>query len=141
MLVTTTTAAISDLSILSKIDSMVIGSENRKPKIEQYILNEQCVVASINRESVGYACYDTTFFECCFIQLVIVNPNFRRLGIAGALIRYIEEHSPTPKLFTSTNESNTIMQQVCLSLGFVRSGIIENLDDGDPEWVYFKQAR
>ncbi|OZQ61069.1 GNAT family N-acetyltransferase [Paenibacillus sp. VTT E-133280] len=141
MLVTTTTAAISDLSILSKIDSMVIGSENRKPKIEQYILNEQCVVASINREPVGYACYDTTFFECCFIQLVIVNPNFRRLGIAGALIRYIEEHSPTPKLFTSTNESNTIMQQVCLSLGFVRSGIIENLDDGDPEWVYFKQAR
>ncbi|WHY21859.1 hypothetical protein QNH28_13105 [Paenibacillus sp. G2S3] len=70
-----------------------------------------------------------------------MNPNFRRLGIAGALIRYIEEHSPTPKLFTSTNESNTIMQQVCLSLGFVRSGIIENLDDGDPEWVYFKQVR
>ncbi|MEK3747261.1 GNAT family N-acetyltransferase [Paenibacillus sp. FSL E2-8871] len=136
-----TKATISDLSILSKIDSMVIGSEIRKPKIEQYILNEQCVVASINSEYVGFACYDTTFFECCFIQLVIVNPNFRRLGIAGALIRYIEEHSPTPKLFTSTNESNTIMQQVCLSLGFVRSGIIENLDDGDPEWVYFKQVK
>lgn len=136
-----TKATISDLSILSKIDSMVIGSEIRKPKIEQYILNEQCVVASINSEPVGFASYDTTFFECCFIQLVIVNPNFRRLGIAGALIRYIEEHSPTPKLFTSTNESNTIMQQVCLSQGFVRSGIIENLDDGDPEWVYFKQVK
>ena len=134
-------ATISDLSMLSKIDGMVIGSEIRKPKIEQYILNEQCVVATINNEPVGFAYYDTTFFECCFIQLVIVNPNFRRLGIAGALIRYIEEHSPTPKLFTSTNESNTIMQQVCLSLGFVRSGIIENLDDGDPEWVYFKQVR
>lgn len=136
-----TKATTSDLSILSKIDSMVIGSKIRKPKIEQYILNEQCVVASINSELVGFACYDTTFFECCFIQLVIVNPNFRRLGIAGALIRYIEEHSPTPKLFTSTNESNAIMQQVCLSLGFVRSGIIENLDDGDPEWVYFKQVK
>lgn len=136
-----TKATISDLSMLSKIDGMVIGSEIRKPKIEQYILNEQCVVATINNEPVGFACYDTTFFECCFIQLVIVNPNFRRLGIAGALIRYIEEHSPTPKLFTSTNESNTIMQQVCLSLDFVRSGIIENLDDGDPEWVYFKQVR
>ncbi|MBY3620553.1 GNAT family N-acetyltransferase [Acinetobacter sp. CUI P1] len=134
-------ATISDLSMLSKIDGMVIGSEIRKPKIEQYILNEQCVVATINNEPVGFAYYDTTFFECCFIQLVIVNPNFRRLGIAGTLIRYIEEHSPTPKLFTSTNESNTIMQQVCLSLGYVRSGIIENLDDGDPEWVYFKQVR
>jgi GNAT superfamily N-acetyltransferase len=136
-----TKATISDLSKLSKIDGMVIGSEIRKPKIEQYILNVQCVVASINSEPVGFACYDSTFFECCFIQLVIVNPNFRRLGIAGALMRYIEEHSPTPKLFTSTNESNTIMQQVCLSLDFVRSGIIENLDDGDPEWVFFKQVR
>lgn len=136
-----TKATISDLSMLCKIDSMVIGSEVRKPKIQQYILNEQCVVATINSEPVGFACYDTTFFECCFIQLVIVNPNFRRLGIAGALIRYMEEHCPTPKLFTSTNESNTIMQQVCHSLRFIRSGIIENLDDGDPEWIYFKQVR
>lgn len=136
-----TKATISDLSILSKIDNMVIGSESRKPTIEQNILNEQCIVASLNGEPVGFACYDTTFFECCFIQLVIVNPHFRRLGIAVALIRYIEEHSPTSKLFTSTNESNTIMQQVCLSQGFVRSGIIENLDEGDPEWVYFKRVR
>ncbi|WP_340008930.1 GNAT family N-acetyltransferase [Paenibacillus sp. FSL K6-0276] len=136
-----TKAKVSDLSTLSKIDSMVIGSEIRKPIIEQYILNEQCIVASLNGEPIGFACYDTTFFECCFIQLAIVNPNFRRLGIASALIRYIEEHCPTSKLFTSTNESNTVMQQVCLSLGFVRSGIIENLDDGDPEWIYFKRVR
>lgn len=136
-----TNAIQSDLSSLSKIDSMVIGSEIRKSKIEQYILNEQCVVASLNGKPVGFACYDTTFFECCFIQLVIVNPGFRRQGIASSLIRFIEEHCPTSKLFTSTNESNTIMQQVCLSQGFVRSGIIENLDEGDPEWIYFKQVR
>lgn len=136
-----TKATIADLSILSKIDSMIIGNEHRKSKIEQYILNEQCVLSSLNGEPVGFACYDTSFFEYCFIQLVIVNPDFRRLGLASVLIRYIEEHCPTPKLFTSTNESNTIMQQVCLSMGFVKSGIIENLDDGDPEWVYFKQIR
>lgn len=56
-----TKATISDLSMLCKIDSMVIGSEVRKPKIEQYILNEQCVVATMNSEPVGFACYDTTF--------------------------------------------------------------------------------
>lgn len=136
-----TNAIHSDLSSLSRIDSMVIGSEIRKSKIEQFILNNQCVVASLNGKPVGFACYDTTFFECCFIQLVIVNPEFRRQGIASSLIRFIEEHCPTSKLFTSTNESNTIMQQVCLSQGFVRSGIIENLDEGDPEWIYFKQVR
>lgn len=136
-----TKATIADLSSLSKIDSRILGNENRKSKIEQYILNEQCILSSLNGETVGFACYDESFFECCFIQLVIVNPDFRRLGLASLLIRYIEEHCPTPKLFTSTNESNTTMQQVCHSLGFVKSGIIENLDDGDPEWVYFKQVR
>lgn len=136
-----TKASLSDLSSLSKLDSMVIGSEIRKSKIEQSIRDQQCVVATLNGQPVGFAYFDTTFFECCFIQLVIVNPDFRRQGIARALIRYIEEHCPTSKLFTSTNESNTIMQQVCLAQGFVRSGIIENLDEGDPEWIYYKQVR
>jgi hypothetical protein len=31
------------------------------------------------------------------------------------------------------------MQRVCDALGFVRSGRIENLDEGDPEIVYFKR--
>lgn len=30
------------------------------------------------------------------------------------------------------------MQQVLKKLGFVESGYIENLDEGDPELVYFK---
>jgi hypothetical protein len=31
------------------------------------------------------------------------------------------------------------MQNLCEKLGFARSGIIENLDVGDPEIVYFKR--
>lgn len=44
----------------------------------------------------------------------------------------------TAKLFTSTNESNVAMQRLCDRLGYVRSGFIENLDERDPEVVYFK---
>ncbi|KMP98429.1 acetyltransferase [Bacillus cereus] len=33
-------------------------------------------------------------------------------------------HSPTQKIFSSTN-------------GFVRSGIVENLDEGDPEIIFY----
>lgn len=136
-----TQATISDLNLITTIDSKVIGNNSRRTKIEQYIQQEQCIVAVHNGIAVGFAYYDTSFFDCCFIQLMIVDPDFRRLGAAKALIQYIEEHSPTAKLFTSTNESNTIMQQVCLSHGFVRSGSIENLDEGDPEWIYYKLVR
>jgi hypothetical protein len=35
-------------------------------------------------------------------------------------------------LFASTNESNVPMQALLDSLGYVQSGIINNLDPGDP---------
>jgi hypothetical protein len=55
------------------------------------------------------------------------------------LITHIEKLVPAEKLFTSTNQSNTVMQTLCEKLGYVRSGWIENLDDDDPEIIYFKR--
>ena len=88
---------------------------------------------------VGFAIANDSFFAQYFLVLVVVHEDHRRRGVASALIRAVEARSPTPKLFTSTNQSNTAMQAVCESLGFVRSGIIENLDEGDPEVIYFKR--
>jgi ribosomal protein S18 acetylase RimI-like enzyme len=68
-----------------------------------------------------------------------VHPGFRRRGIAASLMRSAEIDAPTEKLFTSTNESNAAMRALCEKIGFVRSGIIENLDEGDPEIIYFKR--
>lgn len=31
------------------------------------------------------------------------------------------------------------MQRRCERLGYARSGLIEHLDEGDPELIYFKQ--
>ena len=46
----------------------------------------------------------------------------------------------TSKVFSSTNQSNKRMQQLFHNLGFVKSGFIDNLDEGDPEMIYMKQA-
>jgi len=80
------------------------------------------------------------FFGYDFLQLLRVAPNYRRRGIGTALVKAWEESSHTPKLFTSTNESNVAMQRLCEQLGYVRSGVIGHLDEGDPEVVYFKPA-
>ena len=48
--------------------------------------------------------------------------------------------SPTKKIFSSTNQSNKRMQEVFKANGFIQSGFVENLDDGDPEIIYFKLA-
>jgi len=73
--------------------------------------------------------------------LLVIAPEYRRRGIATSLIRYIESICPTAKLFTSANQSNTIMQALCDRTGFVPSGVIDNLDADDPEVVYYKRLR
>jgi GNAT superfamily N-acetyltransferase len=98
-----------------------------------------CDVAQENGVPVGYAIFDRSFFGYPFIRLLMVHPEHRRQGIGVNLIRTIESLCPTNKLFTSTNQSNVIMQQLCEKLGFMRSGMVENLDDSDPEIIYFKR--
>ncbi|WP_231558656.1 GNAT family N-acetyltransferase [Brevibacillus thermoruber] len=57
----------------------------------------------------------------------------QRKGIGEALLLYLEAVCPTEKLFISTNLSNKQMQRLCRRLGYMPSGMIDNLDPGDPE--------
>ena len=90
---------------------------------------------------LGYAVFDRSLFEQPFVALLCVSGSHRRLGIGSALMRYIGSICAEDKLFTSTNQSNMPMQNLCEQLGFIRSGYIENLDEGDPEIIYFKRVR
>jgi ribosomal protein S18 acetylase RimI-like enzyme len=133
---------------------MVIIEKAKSPDFEQVIalaLPEQrsaigraigqgrCAVARVDGVVRGFVIFDDNFFGHGFVELLHVHPDCRRRGIATALMRAAELDAPTEKLFTSTNQSNLPMQKLCERIGFVRSGVIENLDEGDPELVYFKR--
>ena len=87
---------------------------------------------------VGFVLTHRQFFGQPFIELVMVHPAFQRQGIGTALIQQIEDVFTPGKLFTSTNASNTPMQRLCERLGYMYSGSIEHLDEGDPELIYYK---
>ncbi|MBB6671567.1 GNAT family N-acetyltransferase [Cohnella nanjingensis] len=133
-------AETADAEAACRLDAQVIGNDSRSLYLRQAIAQRACVVARMQDRLAGFAVWDRTFFGHSFIQLVIVDPVYRRQGVATGLIREIMGRVQADKLFTSTNESNAAMRNVCESLGFVRSGIIENLDEGDPEWIYFRPA-
>lgn len=86
----------------------------------------------------GYVIFDESFFDQFYVRLLLVHPDFRRRGLATALMRAAELDCQTGKLFTSTNQSNLPMQQLCARLGFIKSGYVENLDVADPELIYVK---
>ncbi|BBV09000.1 hypothetical protein BML2537_24940 [Providencia stuartii] len=69
--------------------------------------------------------------------MLMVDSEFRRQGIGSQLIEQLKLTCVTPKLFTSTNQSNVSMQRLLANAQFIPSGIIENLDEGDPELIYF----
>lgn len=134
-------ADASMLRRLCAIDEAVIGDDSRRGLIKDAINGYQCLYAKIGDVFVGFAIFEQSFFGQGFIDLLIVHPDYRQQGVGKAIIAYIEDHCPTDKLFTSTNQSNIPMQNLCEGIGFSRSGYIENLDEGDPEIIYFKRIK
>lgn len=87
---------------------------------------------------LGYLVFDYSFFNQGFISLCVVKESARGQGIGSRLFTYAESICERKKLFSSTNESNSGMRKLFLKLGYRESGVVENLDDGDPEVFYFK---
>ena len=133
--------ALAQLNILddiANIDEEVIGNDSRHDYIRKAIEEERCIVAYDKNLIAGFLIFDTHFFDCSFISLIIIRPSERRKGYASSLIEYFTKIAPTKKIFSSTNKSNQAMQEVFKVNGFTHSGYISNLDEGDPEIIYFK---
>ncbi|WP_419962405.1 GNAT family N-acetyltransferase [Psychrobacillus sp. BM2] len=131
---------LNELDEIVKIDIEVIGSDSRRKYIKKAIEEDRCITIKNEFTFVGFLIFDTHFFDCSFISLIIIKPNERRKGYATSLIEYFISISPTKKIFSSTNQSNKRMQEVFKSNGFIQSGFVENLDEGDTEIIYFKST-
>jgi GNAT superfamily N-acetyltransferase len=131
--ITTRVAIDDDLEQILAIDN----DPTRAGLILDAIRDSRCLVAASGGTVIGFAVAGE-FFGFDFLELLVVAPDLRRRGIGAALMSAWERWATTPKLFTSTNDSNVPMQRLCQKLGFVRSGSIENLDEDDPEIFYFK---
>jgi GNAT superfamily N-acetyltransferase len=129
-------ATSADAPTILALDASLGVVPNRDEMLRASIARGTCFV---DDQLVGFAIADRSFFDQMFISLVVVHPSRRRCGIATALVEHIEGLT-RGKLFTSTNRSNAPMRALCVRRGFVESGVIENLDDGDPEIIYFKQC-
>jgi GNAT superfamily N-acetyltransferase len=112
------------------------GAERREA-IAEWVQAGQCYVAWQDGAAVGYTAFTRSFFRSPFIEMLVVSPLTRRQGIGRALIEHcIGLVPPDAKLWTSTNQSNLPMQALLPQLGFVRTGMFEHLDEGDPELIY-----
>lgn len=131
---------LKDLNELVHIDNETIGSDHRRAEIENAINNQQCLVCKMDEEAAAFLLFNRHFFDQVFISLVVVHPLHRNKGLARALISAFEEEFSGEKIFSSTNQSNEIMQHLFHTMGYEKSGFVDNLDEGDPEIIYVKKG-
>jgi len=134
-------ATLGDLPTIFSFDHVAAQDHTRQEFICHAMTDKTCVVGTLDDEAIGYAVLEYTFYECGFVSLLYVHPDHRRHKVGQGLLEYVEQACRTSKLFTSTNLSNLPMQSLLAKRGYVLSGIIHNLDEGDPEIVYFKRVR
>ena len=130
---------ISELENIQKIDKIAVNNSERINTIKISIDNNQCLIAKADNKVAGYLVFNKSFYHNNFIDLLIVDQLFRRQGIGTALIRFYENIIKKGKIFSSTNKSNVIIQKLMNKLGYTKSGIVYNLDENDPEMIYFKK--
>jgi len=134
-------AHATDLDRLVEMDAVVQRDGRRIDFIRRSIEQGHCLVCTDNEAILGYGVLDYSFYATGFVALLYVEAQYRRQGAGTHLMQAMESRCETPKLFTSTNLSNLPMQSLLQKLAYQESGIIFNLDPGDPELVYCKALR
>ncbi len=117
----------------------VIGPERAGPFVRSHAERHHLLVAEEAGEVVGVLAYRTDWFQCTFVGLVSVREDFRRRGVARALYKMVESVSPSPRLYSSTEETNAVAIRMHTGLGFAPSGHIDNLPQGYRELLFYKR--
>ena len=134
-------AVENDIEALCSFDLIAQRENERREFIHRVVTSGECFVAVADEKVIGYGVLNYTFYYVGCVDMLYIHSDYRRSGAGAALLQHLESLCRTPKLFTSTNLSNLPMQSLLAKLNYVLSGVIHNLDEDDPEIVYFKRLR
>jgi ribosomal protein S18 acetylase RimI-like enzyme len=130
----------ADVPVCVDLAEAVVGAQRAAPLVQAAADRGQLLVAA-TAEVLGLLTYRTDWFACTFVTLVSVREDQRRRGVARALYRAVERMSPSPRLFSSTEETNAAAIQLHRALGFVISGYVDNLPQGYRELLFYKRLQ
>ena len=131
---------LTDTAPLADLAATVIGAARVGAFIKSHLERHHLMVAEAAGEVVGLLAYRTDWFECTFVSLVVVRDDFRRRGIAREFFRSVEVVSPTPRIFSSTEETNAAAIRMHTALGFTPSGYVDNLPQGTRELLFYRRV-
>jgi L-amino acid N-acyltransferase YncA len=129
-----------DLVTVMDLATELLGSERAGPFIRSHVERHHLLVAEADNQVIGFLAFRTDWFQCTLVTAVAVKKDFRRRGAARALYQAVESMSPSPRLFSSTEETNGASIRMHTALGFAPSGHIDNLPQGYRELIFYKRV-
>jgi ribosomal protein S18 acetylase RimI-like enzyme len=131
-------ATLGDLEAVWKVHRSVFDDPDARSSVEDAVGAGECWVARSGVLVVGFATFGAFLHGHGFLRVIGVLPGYRRRGVARALVEHLESICPTDRLFTATTGRNGAMQRTAEAFGFVRSGVLEHVEDDDVELVYVR---
>lgn len=128
-----------DLDAIMTLAADLLGPERAGPFVRSHLDRHHMLVAAEDATVLGVIAYRTDWFQCTFVSLVAVAKDRRQTGVARTLFRAVEEMSPSPRLYSSTEETNGVSIRMHTALGFAPSGHIDNLPQGYRELLFYKR--
>ncbi|MFI4974679.1 MAG: GNAT family N-acetyltransferase [Caulobacterales bacterium] len=127
-----------DLPLLEAVDPRMTDDPKRNRNVAGLVNLGFSWLAARDGEPVGFAIVSDPFYAFPFIDLLVVAEAHRRAGVGFALMDHCEAAHDADRIFTSTNESNDPMRRLLARSDWLVTGIVENLDPGDPELIFVK---
>jgi GNAT superfamily N-acetyltransferase len=114
------------------------GSAERRRELSTAADEGRMRVATVDGRAVGFSVAAPWFLGAEFLALLYVDPSMRKRKVGSRLLEDFEQAHPSRAL-TSTNLSNAPMQGLLRSRFWTPCGILNGLDEGDPE-IFFMRA-
>jgi N-acetylglutamate synthase-like GNAT family acetyltransferase len=134
-------AHLEDVPACLELAKVAVGVKRSRVLVQAALERQELLVACVNGEVVGTLAYRTDWFTCILVTLVSVRADWQRRGVARALYGALEEHSPSPRLFSSAPETNVAAIRMHRALGFAPSGQVDNLPQGSRELLFYKRLK
>lgn len=124
-------AVAGDFAAIDEFDPFA-GDRSRE------IAESRMLVAEAGHEVVGYVSWlPAGFVGRDYITFLCVRPDQRRQGLAGALLRAVEQRIGQGRVFISTEEDNGTMLALLPAAGWTRAGAVEGANEGNRAEVFF----